>query len=293
MINLFTDFKRKKPALIRALILICALAAALAASRIEAYAGGDEELDMVPFFLSYRYSYGAADGLEAVSGVPASGAPEAGDNVNTAESDAGNHAGFLPAVNPSGNSVFELSPELKGNVSEIYLELYLMGNGVFYEMGRDFFTDYLDRDGNLFSKFDGIWYTLNGYTCPYFVTELWVDGENRIVKKGVIPVLLNGRTAELTVYDKDYSPVVTGVRLYGSEEVIPLESLLPSDTVILVTGYSTKEAEWTADYQVSPPVCPAEGLELKYDYLSNPSNAVAFYMITDTAGNTHSTDALK
>lgn len=227
----------------------------------------DDTGELVPFFLSYRYNYGVQ------GGAPASG--------------------FVPTENDYGNGIYELSPVQKGNVAEIYLVLFLYGNDVFYELGRDFFTDYLDHDGNLFSEFDGIWYTLNGYTCPFFITELWVDGENRIIKRGVIPVLFNGERAELAVYDEDYNPEVTGVRLYGSEEEIPLASLSPDDCVVLVTGYSTKDAEWTAEYRISPEIYPAQGMRLKYEYLQNPSNAVAFYMITDTEGSTHTTDALK
>ena len=229
--------------------------------------------DLVPFFLSYRYNYGSPEA------APASGSAAA--------------PGYVPAENDFGNGIYELSPAQKGNVAEIYLELFLYGNNVFYELGRDFFTDYLDHDGNLFSDFDGIWYTLNGYTCPFYITELWVDSENRIIKTGVIPVLFNGRRAELIVHDEDYNPVVTGIHPYGSDAEIPPESLSQNDTLVLVTGYSTKDAEWTAEYRISPEIYPAQGLSLKYEYLPNPSNAVAFYMITDTDGVTHTTDALK
>ena len=267
----------------------------------------------IPYFDMYRAKYGKADSSAGSTETePAAGTAEAfiesfgsdstetsalsgsSDNSLGVFSENGNsETGYPAEINAAGAGIFSMSTELKSSLKQIYLNLYLFGNNVFYEMGRDFFTDYLDSDGNLLSEFDGIWYTLNGYTAPFYVTQMMVSPEGKIVKMGTIPVIWNGYYADLIVYDEDYKPQISGVRLRNSDTIVTLDQLGQQDCFIMVAGYSDLDGTWTEDYQVSPQIYPSEGLKLKYDYLPNKSNVIAYYMIVEEDGTEHTTDALK
>ena len=113
--------------------------------------------------------------------------------------------------NAAGENVIALSDEQWALVRELELNMFYDDGSGFIDLGRDCIFDW-DDDGNLLAPRELTWVTINGQIVAYYHEYTTGSGADR-VDTGYVPVLLNGKRAELMIsFDADGVGTVVGAR---------------------------------------------------------------------------------
>ncbi|MDE6455387.1 MAG: peptidase C11, partial [Dysosmobacter sp.] len=165
-----------------------------------------------------------------------------------------------------GTPVLRLSEEQWKLVHSLDLNLFYDDGEGFIDLGLDNVFDF-DEDGNLLGNVEKAWLAVNGQPVAYYHASTVDDGEHYAIT-GYVPVLHNGRRAELLLAFDDENPCgyVAGVRaVYGEGEtgtVAKSDSVLrEGDTLEFVCDYYGYDGAYQDSYLLGEPlVVPAEGL---------------------------------
>ncbi len=165
-----------------------------------------------------------------------------------------------------GTPVLRLSEEQWKLVHSLDLNLFYDDGEGFIDLGLDNVFDF-DEDGNLLGNVEKAWLAVNGQPVAYYHASTVDDGEHYAIN-GYVPVLHNGRRAELLLAFDNENPYgcVAGVRaVYGEGEtgtVAKSDSVLrEGDTLEFICDYYSCDGTYQDSYLLGEPlVVPAEGL---------------------------------
>ncbi|MCR5508107.1 MAG: hypothetical protein K6F34_05420 [Lachnospiraceae bacterium] len=182
-----------------------------------------------------------------------------------------------------------------------HVELTLMftdeinGEELLILMGRDYNCS-VDGKNRLALVNPTEWFSINGYTVPFYATMMHEDpGTGEVAKFGRIPVLINGSEAFIYLYydDAHKDGVILGYcfgDITSGEDEDTAYYLEDSDEIELLLEYMDEKGNW--DYDTYGDVYKAKDLKLKrsrapFDNLDTYGR----YIVYDIYGNTYMTEA--
>ena len=165
-----------------------------------------------------------------------------------------------------GTPVLRLDQDQWKLVHSLDLNLFYDDGEGFIDLGLDNVFGF-DGEGNLLGNVENTWLAVNGQPVAYYHESTVDDGEHYTIT-GYVPVLHNGRRAELLLAFDDGNPygAVTGVRAVYSEgetETIAKSdsALQEGDTLEFLCDYYGYDGTYQDSFLLGDPLTvPAEGL---------------------------------
>ncbi len=165
-----------------------------------------------------------------------------------------------------GTPVLRLDQDQWKLVHSLALNLFYDDGEGFIDLGLDNVFGF-DGEGNLLGNVEKTWLAVNGQPVAYYHESTVDDGEHYTIT-GYVPVLHNGRRAELLLAFDDGNPygAVTGVRAVYSEgetETIAKSdsALQEGDTLEFLCDYYGYDGTYQDSFLLGDPLTvPAEGL---------------------------------
>ncbi len=165
-----------------------------------------------------------------------------------------------------GTPVLRLSEDQWKLVHSLDLNLFYDDGEGFIDLGLDNVFDF-DSQGNLLGNAEKTWLAVNGQVVAYYHESTVDDGEHYAIT-GYVPVLHNGRRAELLLAFDDENPYgyVSGVRaVYGEEETGTVaksdSALQEGDTLEFLCDYYGYDGTYQDSYLLGDPLTvPGTGL---------------------------------
>ena len=167
-------------------------------------------------------------------------------------------------------------------ISQIQMQLFYDDGEGYIDLGTDNYFE-IDDDGALMVDYDGLWFTMDNYTIP-----LYVSVEDDCVE-GYVPCELNGEYVNLVVlWDEDGTGFVEGaVRFYDNG--MSMKGLLPvedGDEIQLLCDYYTYDGEYDDEYFLEEPFQYHSSMTVDYAS-SGAGDYLLYYCITDIYNNTY------
>nr|WP_325211675.1 clostripain-related cysteine peptidase [uncultured Oscillibacter sp.] len=167
-----------------------------------------------------------------------------------------------------GRTVLRLSEEQWALVHSLDLNLFYDDGEGFIDLGLDNVFDF-DGQGNLLGDVEKTWLAVNGQPVAYYHESTVDDGEHYTIT-GYVPVLHNGRRAELLLAFDDETPYgyVTGVRaVYSQGETGTVaksdSALQEGDALEFLCDYYGYDGTYQDSYLLGDPLTvPAGGLTI-------------------------------
>ena len=163
--------------------------------------------------------------------------------------------------------VLRLSEEQWGLVQTLDLNLFYDDGQGFIDLGLDNVYDF-DEAGGLLGVHDGSWLAVNGQPVAYYHTSTVDDGETYVIT-GYVPVLHNGRRAELLLVFDNENPYgyVSGVRaVYSEDETGTIaksdSALREGDTLEFLCDYYGYNGSYQDSYLLGDPLTVQGELEI-------------------------------
>ncbi len=165
-----------------------------------------------------------------------------------------------------GTPVLRLDQDQWKLVHSLALNLFYDDGEGFIDLGLDNVFGF-DGEGNLLGNVENTWLAVNGQPVAYYHESTVDDGEHYTIT-GYVPVLHNGRRAELLLAFDDGNPygAVTGVRAVYSEgetETIAKSdsALQEGDALEFLCDYYGYDGTYQDSFLLGDPLTvPAEGL---------------------------------
>ncbi len=158
-----------------------------------------------------------------------------------------------------GTAVLRLSEDQWELVHSLDLNLFYDDGEGFIDLGLDNVFDF-DEEGNLLGNGERTWLAVNGQPVAYYHESTVDDGEHYAIT-GYVPVLHNGRRAELLLAFDEETPYgyVTGVRaVYGEEETGTVAksggALEEGDTLEFLCDYYSYAGAYQDSYLLGEPL---------------------------------------
>lgn len=202
----------------------------------------------------------------------------------------------IAAVDESG-TYLEFTDEEWDIISDITLEVFLMDDGGYMDMGQD--ARYTYSGTSLIVDYDGCWVALDGQKVTYYHDQLGNFQDGTAYQFGRVPALLNGDNyIEIVLYwDEEYpSGAVLGYYLGEDEEeaLYTQPQLLDfrRDDVVefcyLLYDWDDEEKD---EVVISEPITVGDGLTISYEEFGD--TAICYrYIITDVYQNQYATDLI-
>lgn len=184
-----------------------------------------------------------------------------------------------------GTPVLRLDQDQWKLVHSLDLNFFYDDGEGFIDLGLDNVFDF-DQEGNLLGNVEKTWLAVNGQPVAYYHESTVDDGEHYTIT-GYVPVLHNGRRAELLLAFDDENPYgyAAGVRaVYGEGETGTIaksdSALAEGDTLEFLCDYYGYDGTYQDSYLLGDPLTvPAEGLTVSDVPLEG--NVRATYRFTD------------
>ena len=184
----------------------------------------------------------------------------------------------------NGRPVLRLDEDQWKLVQELDLNLFYDDGEGFIDLGLDNVFEF-DETGALQAEFDGSWLAVNGQPVAYYHTATMDDGTHYSIN-GYVPVLLNGRRAELLLTFDDETPYgyVSGVRAAyteGETETVAKSDtgLAVGDTLEFLCDYYSYNGDYLDSYRLGEPLTVDGPLEISNVPLEGETRAS--YRFTD------------
>ena len=184
-------------------------------------------------------------------------------------------------------------------VTDLRLNMFIDDGEGYIDLGKDNYYE-IDEKGNLLALEDITWLAAsadnsNWQVIPYYYVSSLVDGDN-VISKGRIPVLLNGKYANLIVRIDDDSIEVIGATYdyKGDTDVLSknLYEINEGDEIEFVCDYYDYDYNYTDSYKLGDTLTVKDKIYLG-DVDISEYDTLAAYEITDIYQQKYYTNVMK
>ena len=200
----------------------------------------------------------------------------------------------LVLTEADGQQVLRLSEDDWAKIHDVALNVWIDDGEGYIDLGLDNIYEFND-EGDLIVDYDGMWLSLNGEPCAYYVTTYeYTDADNYTIE-GYIPAYLNGQLARILVRwtaDTDGAEVLGAQTIYDNgTESKGLIEITAGDTIDLICDYYTYDGEYQDSYYLGDSIKVSDEVVVEDINIEN-SDYVFCYRLTDNLGNARWTPAV-
>lgn len=203
---------------------------------------------------------------------------------------------LLETTEVDGRWVLELSEEDWEIVNDAAMQMFVVYDGFYVDMGLDDYCEF-DDYGNLIVEYDQTWVALDGQVVPFFHESYTSDGDS-FFTCGSVPCVYNGIDAEIVlVWDTEHpSGYAAGVRPVYTDSVAAkgLYDICDGDTFQVYYDISDEDLNYVETMTLDDEIFTVQdSLEVGYaDAAEQLGDTFIYYVLEDIYNNTYYTDSI-
>lgn len=203
---------------------------------------------------------------------------------------------LLETTEVDGRWVLELSEEDWEIVNDAAMQMFVVYDGFYVDMGLDDYCEF-DDYGNLIVEYDQTWVALDGQVVPFFHESYTSDGDS-FFTCGSVPCVYNGIDAEIVlVWDTEHpSGYAAGVRPVYTDSVAAkgLYDICDGDTFQVYYDIYDEDLNYVETMTLDDEIFTVQdSLEVGYaDAAEQLGDTFIYYVLEDIYNNTYYTDSI-
>lgn len=203
---------------------------------------------------------------------------------------------LLETTEVDGRWVLELSEEDWEIVNDAAMQMFVVYDGFYVDMGLDDYCEF-DDYGNLIVEYDQTWVALDGQVVPFFHESYTSDGDS-FFTCGSVPCVYNGIDAEIVlVWDTEHpSGYAAGVRPMYTDSVAAkgLYDICDGDTFQVYYDIYDEDLNYVETMTLDDEIFTVQdSLEVGYaDAAEQLGDTFIYYVLEDIYNNTYYTDSI-